>query len=135
MHITGRCHCGAITFEAELNPEKVGICHCTDCQQMSASAYRFLAIVAGDDLRLLTGTPKEYIKTGDSGARRVQAFCADCGAGLYATAADGPREAFNLRAGTIDQRRDLRPHFEIFCTSALPWTNRIEGAAHHDRMP
>ena len=26
MHITGQCHCGHITFEADANPDGVGIC-------------------------------------------------------------------------------------------------------------
>ena len=32
MRIDGGCHCGFVTFEAEADPEKVAICHCTDCQ-------------------------------------------------------------------------------------------------------
>jgi hypothetical protein len=32
--------CGQITFEAEINPEAVRICHCTDCQTLTGSAYR-----------------------------------------------------------------------------------------------
>ncbi|MEJ0023213.1 MAG: GFA family protein, partial [Alphaproteobacteria bacterium] len=29
-----------MTYEAEIDPAMVGICHCTDCQMMSGSAYR-----------------------------------------------------------------------------------------------
>ncbi len=134
MKITGGCHCGAIRFEAELEAAKVGICHCTDCQSLSASAYRLIAMVPSAGF-VLTGTPKEYVKTGDSGARRVQAFCGTCGSGLYATNADGPREVYNLRAGAIDQRRDLMPAFEVFCTSALPWVAPVTGATRFDKMP
>ena len=32
MKIDGACHCGNITYSAEIDPENVGICHCTDCQ-------------------------------------------------------------------------------------------------------
>jgi hypothetical protein len=31
MKVTGACHCGTITIEGEADPEKVSICHCTDC--------------------------------------------------------------------------------------------------------
>ena len=34
MRIHGRCHCGFIAYEAEIDPEKVMICHCTDCQTL-----------------------------------------------------------------------------------------------------
>jgi hypothetical protein len=29
MKIDGRCHCGEITFEAEVDPDALNICHCT----------------------------------------------------------------------------------------------------------
>ena len=40
MKVTGACHCGAITIEGEADPEKVNICHCTDCQTGTGSAFR-----------------------------------------------------------------------------------------------
>ena len=46
MKITGACHCGAITIEGEADPEKVGICHCTDCQTGTGSAFRVSVPVA-----------------------------------------------------------------------------------------
>jgi hypothetical protein len=29
MRIDGRCHCGAIVYSAEVDPETAAICHCT----------------------------------------------------------------------------------------------------------
>ena len=40
MKIDGSCHCGRIRYEAEVDPAKVVICHCTDCQTLSGSAFR-----------------------------------------------------------------------------------------------
>ena len=31
MKVDGACHCGSIRYEAEVDPAKVIICHCTDC--------------------------------------------------------------------------------------------------------
>ena len=39
MKIEGSCHCGKISYEAEINPEYVIICHCTDCQTISGAPY------------------------------------------------------------------------------------------------
>ena len=36
MNVEGQCHCGQITFEAEIDPNAVRICHCTDCQTLPA---------------------------------------------------------------------------------------------------
>ena len=34
----------------------------------------------------LRGAPRHYVKTAESGNRRAQAFCPDCGSRLYACA-------------------------------------------------
>ena len=39
MKIDGACHCGFIAYEAEADPEMTGICHCTDRQTLSGSAF------------------------------------------------------------------------------------------------
>ncbi len=40
MRIDGQCHCGGITYEAEVDPATARICHCTDCQVLSGTAFR-----------------------------------------------------------------------------------------------
>ena len=134
MKIDGQCHCGAIAYEAELDPAKVGLCHCTDCQSLSASAFRTVAIVSADTFRLTKGTPKEYVKIAESGNPRVQAFCSDCGSALYACDVGGNPQVYNLRAGTIRQRDDLTPKFQVFRSSAAAWMPELSETAKFDKM-
>jgi hypothetical protein len=47
MHIDGQCHCGRVTYQAEIDPERVSICHCTDCQALTGSPYRVTVICSG----------------------------------------------------------------------------------------
>ena len=47
MKVDGGCHCGFITYEAEIDPEKVMICNCTDCQRLSGSSFRRLCLESG----------------------------------------------------------------------------------------
>ena len=133
MKIDGQCHCGDICYEAELDPEKVGICHCTDCQALSATAFRTVAIVSADGFQITKGTPKEYVKVGDSGNPRIQAFCPNCGSALYATDVGDNPAAYNLRAGTIRQRADLAPKFEYWRRSAMPWLPEITSTRKFDQ--
>ena len=60
MKIDGGCHCGYITYEAEGDPEKTTICHCTDCQHLSGSAFRTVVRVAGDTFKIIAGEPTIY---------------------------------------------------------------------------
>jgi hypothetical protein len=120
MKIDGSCHCGAIRYEAEIDPAAVGICHCTDCQVLSGSAFRISAPVGREQFRLLSGTPKTYVKTAESGNKRAQVFCPECGTALYATSATDP-QIYGLRVATARQRAELLPRKQIWCRSALPW--------------
>jgi len=133
MKITGGCHCGKIAYEAEIDPAKVGICHCSDCQALSASAYRTVAIAPADTFKLTKGQPKAYVKVAESKNKRIQAFCSDCGSAIYATNADGSPKAYNIRLGTAHQRRDLPPKFELWTQSALPWLSENEGTKKFDQ--
>jgi hypothetical protein len=120
MKIDGGCHCGAITYEAEVDPEFVSICHCTDCQKLSGTVFRTSIRAANSSFKILTGEPKVYIKIGDSGSRRAQAFCANCGSPIYATAAEG-NAPYNIRVGTVRQRNELVPKVQIWCRSEQQW--------------
>jgi hypothetical protein len=113
-------------FEAEVDPGTVRICHCTDCQTMSGSLFRANIQADGSGFRLVRGQPKIYIKTADSGRQRAQAFCADCGTGLYATSPTDP-SSYGLRVGVIAQRAQFKPARQIWCDSELPWTADLPG--------
>lgn len=129
MHVDGACHCGQVTFVAEIDPDRVRICHCRDCQTLSGSAFRVSAPAPEASVRLLGGTPKLYVKTAESGARRVQAFCPDCGTQIYATAPEGTDRTFNIRVGTLRQRDRLEPKGQLWCRSRLPWLPDLPGEA------
>jgi hypothetical protein len=126
MKIDGACHCGAITYEAGIDPEKVGICHCTDCQTLSASAFRTFVMVPEETFSILSGEPKVYVKTGESGAKRAQAFCAECGSAIYATSVGERPKVYNIRLGTVRQRAELMPKKQVWFRSALSWLPEID---------
>jgi hypothetical protein len=122
MKVTGSCHCGQISYEAEVDPTSVRVCHCTDCQKLTGTAFRANIASLPRTFALKSGTPKIYIKTAESGAKRAHAFCPDCGTPIYA-AAPGPNPTtVGLRIGGLDQRAQFAPPFrQIWCRSALPW--------------
>ena len=69
MKIDGACHCGNITDSAEIDPENVGLCHCTDCQTFSGSAFRISVPANKEAFHLAGGQPKIYVKTAESGTK------------------------------------------------------------------
>jgi len=126
MHIDGGCHCGNITYEAEIDPEAVSICHCADCQMLTGTAYRVNVRVRKQDLKLRGGTPRTYIKTAESGNKRAHAFCPECGTPLYSTSVEDDPQFYGLRVGTARQRAQLPPKKQGWCRSAMPWAMNID---------
>ncbi len=114
MLITGGCHCGAIRYQAEIDPQRVSICHCTDCQRLTGSAYRVTAPALAESFTLISGEPRSYAKHGESGALSRQFFCPNCGSPLYRTDGEGRLDRHPCRqhrpaAGPDAKETDMEP--------------------------
>ena len=114
------CHCGQIEIEAVVRKSEVRACHCKDCQRMSGAPMRAIAVAPAEKIKIISN-PREYTKIGDSGNRRIQAFCSECGTQLLAT--DMAKTLYNLRTGFLEQRYDLEPKQHVFTESSMPWIN------------
>ena len=125
MHIDGGCHCGQFKYCAEIDPDKVIICHCTDCQTLSGSAYRTVALASRESFEIVCGELKKYEKTAEDGSIRVQSFCPDCGTPIYSSPPDGVAGLFGLRVGAIKQREQLAPKAQYWARSAQSWTQDL----------
>ncbi len=121
MKVDGGCVCGHITYEAVVDPAQVGLCNCTDCQVFSGSAFRVGVPTPEADFNLKSGALKTYIKTAESGNKRAQVFCPDCGTHLYSTSIEDGPKIFRLRTGTMNQRNDLPPKTQGWHRSAQAW--------------
>ena len=134
MNVEGGCHCGFITYEAQVDPETAGICHCTDCQALTGTAFRTFVLSTEGGFKLHSGQPKAYIRVGESGARRVQAFCPECGSPIYSTSdGEGPK-IYSLRIGTIRQRYELPPRGQIWNRSAQPWLGTLSDIPRQEKQ-
>ena len=123
MHVDGSCHCGSITFSAEVDPARVMVCHCTDCQVLSGAPFRAVVAVPIANF-VVHGTPKSYVKVAQSGNRRAQMFCGECGTPLYATAPENATSVV-IRLGCVAQRAELKPSTQVWQHSALPWLSGL----------
>jgi hypothetical protein len=134
MKIDGGCHCGHLSYEAVVDPARIAICHCTDCQTLSGTAFRTAVAAPRNGFKLLGGKPKEYVKTAESGAKRVQAFCPECGTQIY-SAEPGDSPVYFIRVGTARQRADLVPKVQFWCRSRLPWLGEMSSMASFEQQP
>ncbi len=92
MTYTGRCHCGAVQFEAEADLEAGTLrCNCSIC-----SMSRFwLAFVPVERFRLLAG--EDSLADYRFGPGRIRhRFCTTCGVKPFGMASDGSGVALNV---------------------------------------
>lgn len=127
MWIDGECHCKAVSFKALIDPSRVMVCHCSDCQVMSGAPFRAVALAAIESLQV-QGSTKTYVKLAQSGIRRAQVFCPECATPLWATAPENPTTVV-IRLGCVKQRAELAPVVQIWHDSALPWLPELNTVA------
>ena len=123
MNINGACHCGKVSFSAQIDPEKVMICNCADCQTLSGAPFRTIVPAPIESFKL-TGVTKSYVKVAESGSQRAQVFCPECGTPLYSSAVENVQQVM-LRLGCVSQRSQLKPVFQLWQRSAAPWLSEI----------
>tara|TARA_Y100000782_G_scaffold115603_1_gene161379 strand:+ start:3568 stop:3978 length:411 start_codon:yes stop_codon:yes gene_type:complete len=135
MHITGRCHCGEVTYRAEVDENKVINCHCTDCQIISGAPFRTVVVSKPDAVTFTAAAPKEYIKIAESGNQRAQGFCANCGTALYATSVGEGERVYGLRLGAVEQADELIPKAHIWYRSHKPWLDNLSNMSTFKTTP
>ncbi|MBX7199691.1 MAG: GFA family protein [Rhodospirillaceae bacterium] len=134
MKVEGQCHCGQIAYTAEVDPAKVTLCHCVDCQILSGGPYIATVAANAGTFKLLYGEVHHYVKTAESGRKRLHGLCTICGTRLYAASSDEPR-AYSLRTGPLKQRNDLKPSRRIWCDSAQAWSINLSDIEQVARQP
>ncbi|AWZ01446.1 glutathione-dependent formaldehyde-activating enzyme [Rhodobiaceae bacterium] len=118
MAHTGGCQCGAVRYEVTDDLGGIYVCHCTDCQAQSSSAFGISVNVPLDHLKITKGTPKTFNWTGGGNAKHG-AFCAACGTRLWHLSGDNDRNP-SVKGGTLDHAIDLTDAVHIWTLSKLP---------------
>ena len=90
----GRCHCGAVRFEADIDlAQGTFKCNCSICFKTRA----WLAGIPSSDFRLLSGPTVDY----QFGKKRLHhPFCATCGVRAFSRSVDGKQVA--VRVNCLD---------------------------------
>ena len=114
---TGRCLCGAVTYEVRGPLRDVVLCHCVECRRWSGNAGAFAA--AQDQHLVVSGDTLRWVESPDSSRHARRAFCWACGSSLFWKAADADRTG--IAAGTLDPPTGLRLTAHIYSRQAPDW--------------
>src|SRR5688572_26568771 len=137
FHQTGGCHCRALRYEITEKPLRTYLCHCTDCQTLSGSAFGIGVVVLAASFTL-TGSPRLVERVLGSGKIGRRWTCPDCGVWICGDARAHPTTGIEqriVRGGTMDDASWLRPTTHLWTRSAQPWFVFPEGATVYETQP
>jgi hypothetical protein len=119
--IAGGCLCGKVRYSADVDPAFIGVCHCTDCQKFTGSAFAVVIAVPKPALSM-QGTLAAFSKTGDTGKSIERQFCPSCASSIADEASAMPGIVM-LGSGTLDDASWVKPAMQIYRDSAQPWVH------------
>jgi hypothetical protein len=122
----GTCFCGEVRFTVTVDPSKVALCHCLDCQQVSGSAFRHTVFADKTTLEFQSGDVTRFDKVGDSGKIRRQLFCATCGTNIGSVPPEGDLTPFaSIRVPILDVKDQLPPRINVWHQSHPVWLDDL----------
>jgi hypothetical protein len=126
--LKGGCQCGAVRYEIDAAmPASIFVCHCTECQKQSASAFGISVPVSNSNFRLLSGTLGVWQRRADSGNMIDCAFCPTCGSRIWHRTTQAP-DAVRVRGGSLDAPPDLGTAVHIWTKRKLDGVDIPAGA-------
>ena len=123
---TGRCACGAVTFEFDKDPDFVASCHCLDCKKASGGEMATFFGVPQEDFTLISGKPKSHHYIAASGKGLDRNFCPECGARLFTSNPESFPGLVFVTLGSLDRPDLIAPKLEMFIKRRLKWAKPLD---------
>jgi hypothetical protein len=114
----GGCQCGDVRYRLEGEPLGLAVCHCTECQRQSGSAFGMSLAMRSEAFRLLSGGLKTFTTLCDSGRTKTCAFCPACGTRIHHQVVEA---VLSVKAGTLDDTSWLAPDAHYWTKRRQPW--------------
>ncbi len=119
--IQGGCLCGSVRYESTAELGAAFVCHCTDCQKQTGSAFSVIVGVPAESFEISGDSVGVFDTTGDKSGKAVHRyFCNQCGSPLYSVAEVAPDSVF-IKAGTLDDTSGINPENHVWTESAQDW--------------
>jgi hypothetical protein len=134
IEVDGRCACQRVRFTLREEPIAYYLCHCTDCQAESGSAFGQTMLVRSEALTAPSGPSRQHTGEGLDGRRTIMTYCENCMTGLVSYNAEIPNVS-GVNAGAFDGRLGLTPYGNMWTKSALAWSTFAPGPRFDGQPP
>lgn len=131
MGWSGGCHCGAIRYDVDGEPQHVALCHCSDCRRSAGAPMVSWAAFTADALTVTQGQPVTFNSSGAA----MRSFCGTCGTGLFYRNADMLPGIVDIQSVTLDDPEALPPEAHIQVAERLHWMDDLDSLTRFERFP
>ena len=122
--VTGRCECGAVTFEVAEMRDSVTFCHCSQCRRVSGHYWASTRAEVAD-VTFINDAGLSWYASSDA-ARR--GFCKTCGATLFYQPTGAAH--LGISAGALDLPTGMHPGKHIFTADCGDYYTIPDDAPH-----
>ncbi|ANY21410.1 Glutathione-dependent formaldehyde-activating enzyme [Tsuneonella dongtanensis] len=127
----GGCHCGAVRYRVEGEPQHVALCHCSDCRKSAGAPAVAWAAFAEDELVVEQGEVTTFNSSGAS----MRSFCPTCGTGLFFRNAETLPGIVDIQSATLDEPESLAPQVHIQVAERLAYMKTAHELPEFKRYP
>lgn len=131
MGATGRCHCGAIRYEANGDPVYHALCHCGDCRRATGAPVVSWALFPRDAVALTGDAPRRYA----SSANGERWFCGQCGSSLFYVNESVFPGMIDIQSATLDDPDAFPVAIHIQVAERIGWMRTAHELPTFDRYP
>lgn len=125
------CSCGQLRLECAGDPVRVSVCHCLACQQRTGSTFGAQGRFRREQVTVLAGPSRTFVRTGDSGGSITFHFCPGCGSTVY-WEIPGMPDHLAVAVGAFADPHFPAPTVSIYEARQHPWVAFTTHVEHLD---
>lgn len=130
--LKGSCLCSKISFEVVNAFDKMFLCSCEQCRQITGSAFASNLFIAIDRFNWLSGG--DAIVTYQMPGRDIsKSFCRVCGSGVPWASGDGSKMI--VPAGSLHAEPKVAEKFKTFVSEQPSWSSGLDQVEAHQGFP
>ena len=128
--INGSCHCGRVTWQAELPQTIILNCHCNMCRQLSGADYSSWVVVPTEKYQVTEGA--DLIKQYQATPKFSKSFCSLCGSTVSCVNNDKfPDHTYVARGNILDQF-EFPADIQVYTADKASWSKLNEDIPNYN---
>jgi hypothetical protein len=130
--LKGSCLCGAVSYEVVNAFEKMFLCSCAQCRQITGSAFASNLFTDVVGFKWLSGG--HDVVTYEMPGRDIsKSFCPKCGSGVPWLSGDGTKMI--VPAGSLQGEPEVSQMYRTFVSEQPLWSSTLDQVEAHKGFP